>query len=101
MRWFRFETRLVNQHFYQNQTGRGAADCGQHRQAAGAFTQDIARRRGLIDAGLFSCDRIFRRLSFASRRLGILRWQSIWRLGCGDRDWFGAVRSGLNREGTN
>ena len=73
---------------------------GEYREAAGATTPDVARRRRLIDAGLFSCDRIFRRLSFASRRLAISR-QSIWRLGCGDRDWCCAVDSGLNRGGTN
>jgi hypothetical protein len=61
-------------------------DRQQYRQAAGATTPNVARHRRLIDAGLFNCDRIFRRLSFASRRLAISR-QSIWRLGRGDRDW--------------
>ena len=78
-----------------------AADFSEYRQAAGATTPNVARHRRLIDAGLFSCDRIFRRLSFASRRLAILRRQSIWRLGRGDWDWCCAVRSGLNREETN
>jgi len=81
--------------------GRGAADRGEYRKVAGAAAPNLARHQRLIDAGLFSCDRIFRRLSFASRRLAILRRQSIWRLGCGDRDWCCVARSGLNREGTN
>src|SRR6516225_7051990 len=46
------------------------------RSAARLLTKDEARQIA-VDAGLFSCDRIFRRLSFASRRLGILRRQSI------------------------
>src|SRR5262249_59457650 len=81
--------------------GRGAADRGEYRKVAGAAAPNLARHRRLIDAGLFSCDRIFRRLSFASRRIANLRRQSIWRLGCGDRDWCCAVCSGLNSEGTN
>jgi hypothetical protein len=103
---------------YVNSAAQCLADFGQYIVCLGHFMCDEARRiaaniakqgkfipatprsRRLIDAGLFSCDRICRRLRFATRRLAILR-QSIWRLGCGDRDRCCAGPSSINREGTN